>query len=173
MDSKAKVGANAKLVSVLITIGMLLTMLLFAEVVYVLCNMEAGDLNERFFYLPYTGRKDLSIARCCSAALQYLVFFAVQFIAFKIFKDISKGGSPFEQVHVVRIRTIGIMIVVLGILCNPISSLFAKLVWPGIIKYGIILDPNILLLFMGIFVWCLSAVFSYGCMLQRESDETL
>ncbi len=70
-----------------------------------------------------------------------------------ILRDISHSETPFEAVHVRRMKRIAILIFA-GSFINFLS-----------------VQGNEWL--VAVLVWFLSMIFDYGCELQRESDETL
>lgn len=90
------------------------------------------------------------------------------FFVHAIFDEIKKGGSPFTHQNTIRIKNIAVIAVILSIIGSYSDALvdyytIGELTWrmdfTGILS--------------GIIIYCISLIFSYGCDLQRESDETL
>ena len=81
------------------------------------------------------------------------LYFAVLTIAGRMFRDFSREDSPFRQIHIRRMRWIALLI----FLASFINLFSIQLTgWMA-----------------ALLIWCVSAVFDYGCQLQQESDETL
>jgi len=90
------------------------------------------------------------------------------FFVHAIFKDIRTNCTPFTRRNTVRIKIIAIIAAVLSMVGSCSDAL---------VDYYTIGEPawkiNIAGLVMALIVYCISLIFSYGCDLQQESDETL
>lgn len=81
------------------------------------------------------------------------LYLAVMETIRRMVRDISRSETPFEQIHVQRMKRIAIMIFV-----GSFINLFS-------------IQANEWL--VAAVVWLLAMIFDYGCVLQQESDETL
>ena len=115
----------------------------------------------------------------CLSVMGLLIFAVIFTIAGLIFKDISKGESPFTMKQARRIRIVAWMLIVYAVIeavlpsgvvvdnsyagstinVNHIESS------PPIIKVGSVI--------VGVVFYFLASVFTYGVKLQELSDETL
>lgn len=90
------------------------------------------------------------------------------FLVYAVFNEIIKGLTPFLPENTVRIKKIALIVAILSIVGSCSDALvdyytIGKLTW-RIHVIGII---------VAVIIYCISLIFSYGCDLQRESDETL
>lgn len=96
-----------------------------------------------------------------------LISLAVFFVH-AIFNDMRTDCTPFTRRNTVRIKIIAVIAAVLSMVGSCSDAL---------VDYYTIGKPawkiNIAGLVMALIVYCISLIFSYGCDLQQESDETL
>ena len=97
-----------------------------------------------------------------------LLISAMIFIIHAIFNDIKKGDTPFLHQNSLRIKNIAIITIILSIVGSYSDTLvdyytIGELTW----------RVNVIGLIVGIIIYSISLIFSYGCDLQKESDETL
>lgn len=90
------------------------------------------------------------------------------FFVYAVFDKIRKGFTPFSHENTARIKKIAIIVAILSIVGSYSDALvdyytIGELTW----------RVNIIGLIVAIIIYCISLIFSYGCDLQRESDETL
>lgn len=90
------------------------------------------------------------------------------FFVYAVFNEIRKGYTPFSHENTARIKKIAVITAILSIVGSYSDALvdyytIGELTW----------RVNIIGLIVAIIIYCISLVFSYGCDLQRESDETL
>ncbi|WP_373844671.1 hypothetical protein [Clostridium sp.] len=104
--------------------------------------------------------------------IYYLFFIAIQIVAFLIFRTISKNKTPFLIQISRNIKIIGGLIMFSGAIAqwtaDIISSITSKHVQFTIIDESILLG-----LLLGLIFACLGSIFDYGCILQKQDDETL
>ena len=154
------IGVFILLIVVSISIGIIFN-LKFVNV----ANIESSQSSFLYFNVTYWERAETALVQMREAyttlitELVICVVYAVLFfLASFIFKDISKGASPFDESQIKRLKTI--------ILPNILHWIMI----PG--KYiSISLDGMRLL--VPILFYALVEVFIYGALLQREVDETL
>ena len=96
-----------------------------------------------------------------------LISLVILFV-YPVFDEIRKGFTPFSHGNTVRIKRIAIIVAILSIVGSYSDSLvdyytIGELTW----------RVNIIGMIVAIIIYCISLIFSYGCELQRESDETL
>lgn len=90
------------------------------------------------------------------------------FFVYAVFEEIRKGFTPFTHENTVRIKKVAIITAILSIVGSYSDSLvdyytIGELTW----------RVNIIGMIVAIIIYCISLIFSYGCDLQKESDETL
>lgn len=177
MEARAKMKRNAKWVSVMLVVIIFITLV---GMVYCACLMGTPDrINELYnnggmlFWRDMDW--DMSMARLCVyGVVQPAFILAAQVIALVMFRGMyKKDKSPFSPETVKAIRSIGLMIILLSALSWPIGSAAVKLLWPDKVSFPFLISINVVYLLLGIIICCLSTVFNYGHMLQKESDETL
>lgn len=81
-------------------------------------------------------------------AVQCILSAVVMIISAKLFGWIYKNGTPFHTHVVKQIKIIAVLLIVSGIF-------------------------NLAMVLLGVVVYLLAQIFSYGVILQQESDETL
>lgn len=81
------------------------------------------------------------------------LYLAVMGTLRRMLRDISRSETPFEQIHVKRMKRIAILVFIASFV-NFLS-----------------IQANEWLI--AAVVWLLAMVFDYGCLLQQEADETL
>ena len=107
----------------------------------------------------------LSIAVIIMSAFMFVIFL----FAYQIFNEISKNAMPFNEKYVKRIKQIGILIAVMTLVGNTVDAAASAKI--GVSTLGICTDSTGIA--FGIIIYCLAFIFDYGCMLQKQSDETL
>ncbi len=90
------------------------------------------------------------------------------FFVYAVFDELRKGFTPFSHENTTRIKKIAIITAILSIVGSCSDALvdyytIGELTW----------RVNIIGMIVAIIIYCISLIFSYGCDLQRESDETL
>ena len=90
------------------------------------------------------------------------------FFVYAVFDELRKGFTPFSHENTARIKKIAIITAILSIVGSCSDALvdyytIGELTW----------RVNIIGMIVAIIIYCISLIFSYGCDLQRESDETL
>ena len=166
------IGVFILLIVVSISIGIIFN-LKFVNV----ANIESSQSSFLYFNVTYWERAETALVQMREAyttlitELVICVVYAVLFfLASFIFKDISKGASPFDESQIKRLKTISWLLI--GIFFVPIilPNILHWIMIPG--KYiSISLDGMRLL--VPILFYALVEVFIYGALLQREVDETL
>ena len=96
-----------------------------------------------------------------------LISFAIFFV-YAIFNEIRKGVTPFSHENTTRIKKIALLAAILSIV-GSYSDALVDYYTIGELTWRI----NIIGIIVAIIIYCISLIFSYGCDLQKESDETL
>lgn len=110
------------------------------------------------------------VVAVCSAALILGAFmFAIFFLTYRIFNEISRTCTPFNIKYAKQIKAIGILVAVMTIVGNIVDSIGAY--YAGVETLGMFSDSTGVI--FGVIIFCLSYIFDYGCALQQQSDETL
>lgn len=104
------------------------------------------------------------------------------YIVFKIFLDIVRGETPFTLKQITRIKVAALLVFVFALVDMVISSSFS---FSGeLLGLDLVFDHagssdsntiniNLGLVLMSVGLYCVSAIFEYGVLLQQISDETL
>lgn len=113
-------------------------------------------------------------------SLSFIVVFSIGclllFVLSRIFKDISKGNTPFSNIQARRIWALGALMLVycvaeIIISANPLQADVAGMSVLVHASPGLYID--IKLFAAAVICFCLSYVFRYGALLQWLQDETL
>ena len=87
-----------------------------------------------------------------------------------MFKGISKSGTPFKKESVRSIRAVAVLLFV-NSLVGPLSQTITIDVLNSDFKYPFALNETYIL--FGIICMFIAQLFSYGCALQEDHDETI
>lgn len=115
-------------------------------------------------------------AQCIEGILDCVIFGAIMFVANKIFTDILKEGTPFRNQIVSRLRIIAILLIAYAVVPNFLGCMISSLLTPGGFLDNIRaenLSVSAGKVFFAMMFFLLMNIFSYGCLLQDESDELL
>ncbi|APM37436.1 hypothetical protein [Clostridium kluyveri] len=104
--------------------------------------------------------------------IYYVFFIAIQLVAFLIFHAISKNKTPFLPEVSRNIKIIGGLIMFSNAIAQWTASIISSIM-SNHIKITIIDESVLLGLLLGLIFACLGAIFDYGCVLQKQDDETL
>ena len=104
--------------------------------------------------------------------ISYVFYLAIQIFAVLIFRSIQKYKTPFISAVSRNIKIIGILVM----FAKPISLWAAGLI-AAIGQDGFaftFVNSSVLFgILLGLIVACIGAIFDYGCVLQKQDDETL
>ena len=95
-------------------------------------------------------------------------FAASAFTALRLLGNIVSMGTPFGEKNDKLIKAIGVITLIQGVASPAARALFL-----GILHADVTYTSNSALLFMGVIILFIAKIFSYGQILQQESDETL
>lgn len=85
-----------------------------------------------------------------------------------MFYGIYKAESPFSRKNVIRIRIIAVLLVLLSVAPITIEMIAANLCN---IKIGF--SMNLMYIFIGIIIFCISFVFEHGLIIQQKTEEII
>ena len=103
---------------------------------------------------------------CIFASVILTVFTATVVVLMRIAGSIRKEYTPFTDSNARGFKAIAAIYVVFAI-----GAFVAKLAFPEMLAE--MNSPTIEFLLIGAFAYCISLIFRYGIVLQKESDETL
>ncbi|MCL2083839.1 MAG: DUF2975 domain-containing protein [Oscillospiraceae bacterium] len=118
----------------------------------------------------FEGGVDEFRAIMLTGILSAAVMPAILFVASFIFKDISRGTTPFTTINANRLRVISLLLLALSIVIPPLKMLLTMIFFTSVRAFFSISIGQIVCAVMFV---CLALIFEYGAELQRESDETL
>lgn len=103
--------------------------------------------------------------------LAFFTMLAMLIYARRLFKNVSRSHTPFDEENVTNLNYMGHALLVFAI---GLPALNYVLIWafspdaPAMEGFG-----NLVLIVVAIVFYCMSLIFRHGAALQRESDETL
>lgn len=109
------------------------------------------------------------IAQIISLIKQLLVILIFYFIS-KILNNIEKNYTPFIFDNAHKIKLVGLLIIAYSIVPNLIAYPLLSMITKGV---SLDIDTSIPIIFAASFILLLAKIFTYGCELQKDSDETL
>lgn len=98
--------------------------------------------------------------------LVILIFYHIK----KLLSNIEDNYTPFIIKNAYIIKLIGLLIITYSILPNLIAYPLLKMVTEGV---SLDINSSIPMIFAASFILLLAKIFSYGCELQKDFDETL
>ncbi len=177
--SQEKIMSMSKKISIVLKLGFIVSNLivilsLIAIGILVLSGEDTKSSFLAAFHVTANNGTTISIeARSLLIMFSFmlidtmLISLAIFFV-YAIFDEIRKGFTPFTHENTARIKKVAIITAILSIVGSYSDSLvdyytIGELTW----------RVNIIGMIVAIIVYCISLIFSYGCDLQKESDETL
>lgn len=178
-SNQEKIKNLSKKITVILKLGFIVSIIIvmLALVAIGILMFSREDLKSSFVAaFEVTANNGTTISIAPKSLLIMFVFMLIDtllisamiFIIHTIFNDIKKGDTPFMHQNTTRIKCIAIIAVILSIVGSYSDALIdyytiGELTW----------RVNVIGLIIGIILYCISFIFSYGCDLQQESDETL
>lgn len=120
-----------------------------------------------------------------SKGIARLLFFVICAAAFmiciRLFGRILADGTPFREGTASSLKKISLLLLVSAVVPSFVGFIFYALTLPvplSELSYKTVIEESGLTvmlapLFLSGFMFAMTAVFRYGCLLQQESDETL
>lgn len=177
--SQEKIRNASKKITVILKLGFIVSIIVVALALFAIgiLMFSREDIKSSFltaFEVTANNGTTISIApqplliMFIFMLIDTLLISAMIFIVHAIFEDVKKGDTPFLPQNTVRIKIIAIITAILSIVGSYSDALvdyytIGELTW----------RVNVMGLIIGMIIYCISLIFSYGCDLQQESDETL
>lgn len=105
--------------------------------------------------------------------LMQVVNASIAYLVFKMFYDIGNDYTPFDNRVVVKLRWIGILFIIHNLLMILSDFIVAIAYSEGGNAMFSLLGFSYAGVATGVVILFISMIFSYGCQLQQQSDETL
>lgn len=174
-----KIQKNSKVMAVVLKIlSITLTLGLFipiAILIWIAVNSDSNVLiTKGWGVYSTTGKALQSIgevkAEMYTIIASGLLFLAMFLKAYSMFRSINTDLAPFSKSNAVRLKHIGIILMIYAIVIPIIRLELYRLFAPDINMNSSIDAPYVVLSLLFFFI---SLLFDYGAELQRESDELL
>jgi len=120
-----------------------------------------------------------------SAAAGIVIFIVPAFVVLLLLRRIfgtMAGGTPFVRENILRIRWIGWLMIIFGVLSQVVRWGLVLFVHGNVAATGLdvslqidqsLVQPDMTMVFMGLVVLALAEVFRHGVQLQTDSDLTV
>lgn len=139
---------------------------------YWLGGLEVDFLRDSLTESAVNSPKWVYLSGFLTGFLRRVLTLAILWNIRNIFKMIDAGGTPFLQMNSRAVFQAGVLMIADGVIeCGVLPMLWSVLGVCGRVNLGDLYWWKCLL--AGGIVICLSYIFEYGTVLQRESDETL
>lgn len=178
-SNQEKIINASKKITVILKLGFIVLNFMIILALIAICILMFSKENIRSSFLAafnVTANNGTIISIAPRSLLFMFVFMLIDtilisliiFFLHAIFNDIQKGCTPFLHQNTTRIKNIAIVTIILSIVGSYSDALvdyytIGELTW----------RVNAIGLIIGMVTYCISFIFSYGCDLQQESDETL
>lgn len=177
--SQEKIRNASKKITIILKLGLIVSIIVvaLASVAIGILMFSREDVKSSFLAMfEVTANNGTTISIAPQSLLIMFAFMLVDtlliaamiYIIHAIFDDIKKGDTPFLHQNTTRIKSIAIITIILGIV-GSYSDALVDYYTVGELTWRV----NVIGVIIGIIIYCISLIFSYGCDLQQESDETL
>lgn len=177
--SQEKIRSMSKTISIVLKLGFIVSnVIVILSLIAIGILVLSGEETKLSFLAAFnvTANNGTTISIEVRSLLIMFAFLLIDtilislaiFFVYAIFDKIRKGFTPFTHENTTRIKKVAIITAILSIVGSYSDSLvdyytIGELTW----------RVNIIGMIVAIIVYCISLIFSYGCDLQKESDETL
>lgn len=177
--SQEKIRSMSKKISIVLKLGFIVSnVIVILSLIAIGILVLSGEETKLSFLAAFnvTAHNGTTISIEARSLLIMFAFMLIDtilislaiFFVYAIFDKIRKGFTPFTHENTTRIKKVAIITAILSIVGSYSDSLvdyytIGELTW----------RVNIIGMIVAIIVYCISLIFSYGCDLQKESDETL
>lgn len=178
-SSQEKIRSMSKKISIVLKLGFIVSnVIVILSLIAIGILVLSGEETKLSFLAAFnvTANNGTTISIEVRSLLIMFAFLLIDtilislaiFFVYAIFDKIRKGFTPFTHENTTRIKKVAIITAILSIVGSYSDSLvdyytIGELTW----------RVNIIGMIVAIIVYCISLIFSYGCDLQKESDETL
>ena len=177
--SQEKIRSMSKKISIVLKLGFIVSnVIVILSLIAIGILVLSGEETKLSFLAAFnvTANNGTTISIEAQSLLIMFAFMLIDtilislaiFFVYAIFDKIRKGFTPFTHENTTRIKKVAIITAILSIVGSYSDSLvdyytIGELTW----------RVNIIGMIVAIIIYCISLIFSYGCDLQKESDETL
>ena len=137
----------------------------------------SGTILEAVGTARFTERSASLVALWAAAVLTYAVSAITLLVLLRRILQSVSAGTPFVEANARRIRAIGNLIPVFGLLIQALHWATALVTMDTVAAEGLhiraSLSPNLTYLFIGLVIIALGEVFRYGSQLQADVDLTV
>ena len=177
--SQEKIRSMSKKISIVLKLGFIVSnVIVILSLIAIGILVLSGEETKLSFLAAFnvTANNGTTISIEAQSLLIMFAFMLIDtilislaiFFVYAIFDKIRKGFTPFTHENTTRIKKVAIITAILSIVGSYSDSLvdyytIGELTW----------RINIIGIIVAIIIYCISLIFSYGCDLQKESDETL
>ena len=171
--SQEKIMSMSKKISIVLKVGFIVSNVIvtLSLVAIGILVFSGEDIKSSFlaaFNVTANNGTTISIAAQSLMLIDMILISFAIFFVYAIFNEIRKGFTPFSHENTTRIKKIALLAAILSIV-GSYSDALVDYYTIGELTWRI----NIIGIIVAIIIYCISLIFSYGCDLQRESDETL
>ena len=177
--SQEKIRSMSKKISIVLKLGFIVSnVIVILSLIAIGILVLSGEETKLSFLAAFnvTANNGTTISIEAQSLLIMFAFMLIDtilislaiFFVYAIFDKIRKGFTPFTHENTTRIKKVAIITAILSIV-GSYSDLFVDYYTIGELTWRV----NIIGMIVAIIVYCISLIFSYGCDLQKESDETL
>ncbi len=146
------------------TVGKVLSIILL--VFLIICLAATGyDI-----YSLMNGTTGEEIANIWGEIFGNLVIAGMLFLAWLVFRNISRDYTPFSQKHTVYLMIISLLMLTYTIIVSPVEMLLTEILAPEVAASFSLKLSGIIFAFI---FYCLALIFEYGRLLQKQADETM
>ncbi len=146
------------------TVGKVLSIILL--VFLIICLAATGyDI-----YSLTNGPTGEEIAHIWGQIFGNLVIAGMLFLAWMVFRNISRDYTPFSPKHTVYLMVISLLMLNYTIIVPPVEMLLTEILAPDVTASFSLELSGIIFAFI---FYCLALIFEYGRLLQKQSDETM
>ena len=177
--SQEKIRSMSKIISIVLKVGFIVSnVIVLLSLVAIGILVFSGEDTKSSFLAAFnvTANNGTTIGIEARSLLNLFAFMLIDtilislaiFFVSAIFDEIRKGYTPFTYENTARMKKIAMITAVLCIVGSCSDALvdyytIGELTW----------RVHIIGMIVALIIYCISLIFSYGCDLQRESDETL
>jgi len=146
------------------TVGKVLSIILL--VFLIICLAATGyDI-----YSLMNGPTGEEIAHIWGEIFGNLVIAGMLFLAWLVFRNISRDYTPFSPKHTVYLMIISLLMLTYTIIVPPVEMLLTEILAPEVAASFSLELSGIIFAFI---FYCLALIFEYGRLLQKQADETM
>lgn len=148
-------------------IAILLIFLILAAIAVFIVAAFVPEIRDEVFN---SGDASLNLLNEIVFFITVVITVVILTVVYQLMNAISKGRTPFTIQNVKYIKSIAVLLLILGVVVTILNLTFSLTNTAGM-EYDANIEVTPML--AAIVVYCISLVFQYGVVLQEESDQTL